>query len=78
MLAGARRVWYLYGARLSSDPDDYQARVARELASRGRITERYAYGSSVGGWVLVDLTAGPDPNPPSVPTDPQYACLTVD
>jgi hypothetical protein len=78
LLAGARRVWYLYGARQSTVPGDYQARVARELGSRGRITETHDYGSSAGGWVLVDLTAGPDPDPPSVPPDPQYACLTVD
>jgi hypothetical protein len=77
-LAGARRVWYVYGTRLSSDPLDYQDRVARELARRGRIVETREYGDRSGGWVLVDLTAGADPNPPSVRPDPAYTCLSVD
>jgi hypothetical protein len=78
LLAGARRVWYLHGARLSRDRGDYPVRVARELGRRGRIVERHDYGSSSGGWVLVDLTAGPEPRPPAVPPDPRLACLTVD
>jgi hypothetical protein len=76
LLAGARRVWYLYGARRSSDPHDIQARAARELGRLGRITETHDLGA--GGWVLVDLTAGADPDPPSVLPDPEYACLSVD
>jgi hypothetical protein len=76
LLAGARRVWYLHGARRSDEPGDYPARVARELGRRGQIVE--IGGSRSGGWVLVDLTTGPDPDPPSVPPDPQFNCLTVD
>jgi hypothetical protein len=78
LLAGARRVWYLHGARLSRDRGDYPVRMARELGRRGRIVERHDYGSSSGAWVLVDLTAGPEPRPPAVPPDPRLACLTVD
>jgi len=44
LLAGARRVWYVYGARLSSDPGDYQARVAHELGRRGQRVATHNYG----------------------------------
>lgn len=81
LLAGAGRVWYLHGARYSRDPHDYQARVARELGRWGRIIETSEThdrnGSRSGGWVLVDLTAGTESHPPSVPTGKQFACLTT-
>src|SRR5690606_28708314 len=44
LLAGARRVWYVYGARWSRHPRDYQVRVAQKLMERGRVTEMYDYG----------------------------------
>lgn len=81
LLAGARRVWYLYGARFSKEPDDYQARVVRELGRWGQVIETSPTpdhrGSSSGGWVLVDLTVEPEPPPPSVQAGKQYACLTT-
>jgi hypothetical protein len=80
LLAGATRIWYLYGKRLSRDPADYPDRVTRELAARGRVvavrTFHHRTSANVVGWVLVDPTAGPDPDPPEVPPDPAYACLS--
>jgi hypothetical protein len=80
LLAGAARIWYLHGKRLSRDPADYTERVTRELAGRGEVvatrTFRHRTSANVVGWVLVDLAAGPDPDPPPVPPDPAHACLS--
>lgn len=87
VLAGARRVWYVYGARWSRHPGDYQVRVARAFMDRGRVAAMHDYGRASGGWILVDLHAGPvrrplpagsGYQPPPVPPDPALDCLTVD
>jgi hypothetical protein len=84
VLGGAKRVWYVRGARFSQHPENYQAHVLAVLAKRGHIVESKVYGpgtilDSAPGWSVVDLTAGPDPNPPrpSPITDPRLPCLVI-
>ncbi|MFV2083393.1 hypothetical protein [Micromonospora sp. LOL_021] len=79
-LGDADRVWYVHGRSLSSAPDDYVTRVAAEFAEYGTIVEvrdfpADRWSTSTAAWVLVDLTAGPDPQPPVVAPDPEHACL---
>ncbi|MFV2122957.1 hypothetical protein ACFHWS_00170 [Micromonospora sp. LOL_013] len=79
-LGDADRVWYVHGRNLSSAPDDYVTRVAAEFAEYGTIVEirdfpADRWSTSTAAWVLVDLTAGPDPQPPVVAPDPEHACL---
>lgn len=84
-LAGAKRVWYIRGARLSYHPDNYHAHVLAELAKRGRLVESQLYAPqtqaaySSSAWTLIDLTGGPDPNPPTPEpnSDPVYNCAVV-
>jgi hypothetical protein len=79
-LAGAKRVWYMRGAKFTEEPDDVQARILAELAKYGTITESRVYGSGTAfgpspGWAVIDLTRGPDPNPPSYgPAEPRFEC----
>lgn len=79
VLAGAARVWYVHGAKWSRHPDDYHAYVVAQLARRGRIAAARVFGQAghAPGWVLVDLSQGPDPSPPAPAPQPAYACLTV-
>ncbi|MDG4774646.1 hypothetical protein [Solwaraspora sp. WMMD792] len=79
-LGDADRVWYVHGRNLSGEPADYPTRVAAELAELGTVVEirdfpADRWSTSTAAWVLVDLTAGPDPQPPAVESDPGYACL---
>ncbi|QSB13394.1 hypothetical protein JQS43_17445 [Natronosporangium hydrolyticum] len=80
LLAGASRAWYLHGAPPGSEPADHTVRVAAQLAQRGRIVDAWTLGedglSNEPGWILLDLTAGPDPTPPTVEPHPDFACLT--
>jgi hypothetical protein len=76
VLAGAKRVWYVRGAKLSRHPTDYGDRVLAELAKRGSIVASSSRWRA-SGWGLVDLTAGPDASPPRPSPDPTYECLTV-
>ncbi len=75
-LAGARRVWYVHGAKLSRHPIAYQQWVVGHLAQRGTVVEQ-STGFRASGWTLIDLTAGPDPSPPPAGSDPAYACLGI-
>ncbi|WBB96388.1 hypothetical protein O7553_24215 [Solwaraspora sp. WMMA2059] len=77
-LGDVDRVWYVHGRSLSSAPDDYPTRVAAEFADYGTIVEIRDFPAdrwSTAAWALVDLTAGPDPQPPVVEPDPEHACL---
>lgn len=89
-LAGYQRVWYVRGVQLSSDPEDFTRRVMSQLAARGSIVAFRYFGTIEGspedridgmaegpGWVLVDLAAGPDPNPPVTTRDPDRTCLVL-
>jgi hypothetical protein len=75
-LAGAGRVWYFHAARLSWHPDGYNEWVVGHLARRGTVVERRE-GPRRAGWTLIDLAAGPDPSPPPIGTDVDYACLRM-
>lgn len=90
VLAGHQRVWYVRGVKLSSDPADFTRQVAGELARHGRVVQARYFGTADGrpdddadglangpGWVLVDLTAGPDPNPPAIAPDASRTCLVL-
>jgi hypothetical protein len=79
-LGDARRVWYVHGRNLSGEPRDYPERVAAALATEGTISavRPFAadrYSDSTAAWVLVDLTAGPDPRPPTVEPSADFHCL---
>lgn len=90
VLAGYQRVWYVRGVRLSLDPDDFTRRVVGQLAAYGSVVDSRFFGTADGtpddgadgladgpGWVLIDLTADPDPAPPVTPPDPERACLVL-
>ena len=84
VLVGKRRVWYLRGVQLSSDPPSYSAHVAADLARYGTIVEKRSFGPPSAdpypnqpGWMLVDLTLGPDPAPPHPPAEPRLGCLAI-
>jgi hypothetical protein len=78
-LAGASRVWYLYGRRLSSDPADLHDRVIRELAERGHVVDTRTFHHdtvrAVAGWALIDLAAEPDLPPEDGRADSRPDCL---
>jgi hypothetical protein len=75
-LAGAERVWYVYGAKPSRIPSAYQGWVVGQLARHGTIVA-HSEGFRYAGWTLIDLSAGPDPSPPPTGDDPAYACLSI-
>ncbi|WP_163509933.1 glycosyltransferase family 39 protein [Fodinicola acaciae] len=85
LFAGANRVWYVHGARLSTDPTDYTARVSAGLAGHGRIvasrvfpgSRQDAASSWAPGWVLVDPHGGADPHPPRPPGNREFGCLAL-
>jgi hypothetical protein len=84
VLGGAKRVWYVRGQRLSKHPENYHAHILAALAKRGRLVASQTYGpgtilNSPPGWTVVDLTAGPDPNPPhpSPITDRGAVCPVI-
>ena len=74
-LKGAQRVWYVHGASFSQHPLDYHDRVVAELTKRGTVVATSK--GFQGRWILVDLTKGPDPNPPRVAPNPNFECMTV-
>lgn len=79
-LGDARRVWYVHGRNLSGEPRDYPDRVAAALAAEGTIAAvrrlpADRHSGSTASWVLVDLTAGPDPHPPAVEPSADFHCL---
>jgi hypothetical protein len=76
-LAGAERVWYVHGAKLSRHPDSYNDWAVGQLARLGTVVESSNTSFPAAGWTLIDLRAGPDPNPPPVGNDPTYACLEL-
>jgi hypothetical protein len=73
-LNGANRVWYVHGAPRGRHPPSYQTWVVAELAKYGTVVERGAHFTRAG-WTLIDLRAGPDPDPPPASTDKRYFCL---
>lgn len=80
-LRGATRVWYIRGAAFSRHPSDYHGHVLELLAKRGHIVQSRVFGGgtiygNAPGWTVVDLTKGPDPNPPRLPpmADPAFRC----
>jgi hypothetical protein len=73
-LSGIRRVFYVQGRPLSSDPGDYLDRVGDRLGTFGRVTEVHRFDASTG-WLLVDLSAGPDAGRSARPAVPGYSCL---
>lgn len=81
LLAGADRAWYLHGAPPGWEPADHTVRVAAQLAQRGHIVDSWTVAEgtfgSEPGWVLLDLTAGPDPAPPVVAPHPNFGCLVA-
>ncbi|WJK42248.1 hypothetical protein O7608_07630 [Solwaraspora sp. WMMA2056] len=79
-LGDARRVWYVHGRNLSGEPRDYPDRVAAALAAQGTVAAVRRFpadrnSGSTAAWVLVDLTAGPDPHPPAVEPSADFHCL---
>lgn len=77
-IAGASRVWYVHGARLSSDPYDVNDRIVGALQAHGRLVSAKSFGPprkvmAFPGWALVDLKAGADPHP----LLPSGACVNV-
>lgn len=80
-IGDARRVWYVHGRNLTGEPRDYPERVAAALAAEGTVSavrtfpgDRHST-TSTAAWVLVDLTAGPDPRPPTVEPSADFHCL---
>ncbi|MFV2021534.1 hypothetical protein [Micromonospora sp. LOL_023] len=79
-IGDARRVWYVHGRSLTGEPRDYPQRVAAALAAHGTIAAVHTFphdrrAGSTGSWLLVDLTAGPDPQPPPVEPSEHFHCL---
>ncbi|GAA1692434.1 hypothetical protein GCM10009765_47210 [Fodinicola feengrottensis] len=82
ILAGATRIWYVHGARLSTHPDDFNARVVAMLGQHGHVVQSKQINSASAalaspGWTLIDVKAGPDPHPATFPALPDYACMTM-
>jgi hypothetical protein len=76
-LAGARRVWYVHGAKFSGHPGDYHERVVAGLSTRGRVVDSRPQPAEGGAsWVLLDLTAPPQ-GLPAPDLGPRFSCLQL-
>ena len=76
-LAGAKRVWYVHGAKYSGHPAGFHERVVAMLSTRGRVVDARPQPAEGGAsWVLIDLTAPPQPLP-APDLGPQFSCLRV-